>query len=146
MIGWEGACEVHELFKLEDIENARKQFSDLVVLAHPECPPEICEASDYSGSTSAMVNYVKNSSAKQVLLLTECAMGDNVAAENPDKEIVRVCSIRCPHMNEITLEDTRQALLQMRYVVEVPEDIRVRALRAVERMLEIGPSGEFKRS
>ncbi len=146
IIGWNGACEVHEKFTLEDIENARKQFPDVVILAHPECPPEICEASDYSGSTSGMVKHVKQSGAKRFLLLTECAMGDNVAAENPDKEMVRICSIRCPHMNEITLEETRDALLKTQYVIEVPEDIRVRALKAVERMLEIGPSGEFKRT
>ena len=145
MIGWEGACEVHEQFTVEDIANARKQFPDVFVLAHPECPPEVCEASDFSGSTSAMVTAAQASSSTHLLLLTECAMGDNIAAQNPDKDILRMCSIRCPHMNEITLEDTRESLKHNRYVIDVPEDIRVRALAAVERMLEIGPSGEFKR-
>ena len=145
MIGWEGACEVHEQFTVEDIANARKQFPDVFVLAHPECPPEVCEASDFSGSTSAMVTAAQASSSTHLLLLTECAMGDNIAAQNPDKNILRMCSIRCPHMNEITLEDTRESLKHNRYVIDVPEDIRVRALAAVERMLEIGPSGEFKR-
>jgi quinolinate synthase len=141
LIGWEGRCEVHEKFTVEDIENARKQFPDVVVLAHPECPPEVVEASDFSGSTTAMVRYVHDAKAKRYLVLTECSMGDNIAAENPDKEMLRICSIRCPHMNEITLEDTRDALLQERYQIEVPEDIRVRAYRAVKRMIDIGASG-----
>jgi quinolinate synthase len=105
----------------------------------------VCEASDFSGSTSAMVTAAQESGSTHLLLLTECAMGDNIAAQNPDKDILRMCSIRCPHMNEITLEDTRESLKHNRYVIDVPEDIRVRALAAVERMLEIGPSGEFKR-
>jgi quinolinate synthase len=142
LIGWHGRCEVHEQFTVEDIENARKQFPDVLVLAHPECPPDVVEASDYSGSTTAMIRYVEQSGAKRYLLLTECSMGDNIAAENPDKEMVRICSIRCPHMNEITLEETRDALLHTQYVIEVPEEIRVKAYRAVKRMIDIGPGGK----
>ena len=84
------------------------------------------------------MDYVKNSDAKQFLVLTECSMADNIAADNRDKEMVRMCSVRCPHMNEITLEDTVASLENMQYKIEVPEEIRVRALRSVERMLEIG--------
>ncbi len=138
MIGWHGKCEVHERFVVADIENARRQFPDVVVLAHPECSPEVVAAADFAGSTMAMVRHVKESKAKRYLLLTECSMGDNIAAENPDKEMVRICSIRCPHMNEITLEDTLNALKLNRYAIEVPEDIRIRALRSVERMIAIG--------
>ena len=69
-------------------------------------------------------------------------MGDNIMAANPDKEMLRLCSVRCPHMNQITLEDTREALLETQYVVEVPEDIRERAARAVERMIQIGGVGK----
>lgn len=138
LIGWTGRCEVHERFTVEDIDNARRQFPDVVVLAHPECSPEVCAAADFSGSTNAMIQHVAQSGAKHYLVLTECAMGDNIAAAHPDKEMLRMCSIRCPHMNEITLEDTRDALKLNRYVIEVPEVIRVRALRAVQRMLEIG--------
>lgn len=138
MIGWKGRCEVHERFIVDDVKNARKQFPDVLVLAHPECSPAVVKASDFSGSTTAMVKYVRQSQARRFLLLTECSMGENIAAENPDKEMIRICSIRCPHMNEITLEDTLESLRQTRYVVEVPEDIRVRALKAVERMIAIG--------
>ncbi len=138
MVGWHARCEVHERFIVDDVKNARRQFPDVLVLSHPECRPEVVAASDFSGSTMAMVNYVKQSKAKRYLLLTECSMGDNIAAENPDKEMVRICSIRCPHMNEITLQDTLNSLKLNRYLIEVPEDIRVRALRSVERMIAIG--------
>lgn len=138
MIGWHGRCEVHEQFTVKDIEDIRAQYPDVVILAHPECSPEVVAASDYSASTTAMIRYVEQTRAPNYLLLTECAMGDNIAAANPDKEMLRLCRVRCPHMNEITLEDTLAALQNNQYVIEVPEDIRVRAARAVERMIAIG--------
>jgi quinolinate synthase len=138
LIGWHGKCEVHEKFSVEDIQRVREQFPDVVVLAHPECSPEVVAASDFSGSTSAMIKYVEKSQAPRYLLLTECSMGDNIAAENPEKDMLRLCSVRCPHMNQITLEDTLASLRYNRYVIDVPEHIRVRAKRAVDRMLEIG--------
>ena len=138
MIGWQGRCEVHEKFNVEDIAAVRRQFPDVVVLAHPECSPEVVAASDFSGSTAAMIAYVEDTKAPRYLLLTECSMGDNIAAANPRKEMLRLCSVRCPHMNEITLEQTLASLEQTRYVVDVPEEIRVRAFRAVQRMIEIG--------
>lgn len=137
LITWHGKCEVHEKFTVEDIENVRRQFPDVVVLAHPECSPEVVKEADYSGSTSQMIRYVKTSPKKRFLLLTECSMADNIMAENPEKEMVRLCSVRCPHMNQITLEDTLEALEKEQYEIEVPEDIRKRALRSVERMLEL---------
>jgi quinolinate synthase len=138
LIGWHGRCEVHDKFTVQDIENVRQQFSDVVILAHPECSPEVVQASDYSGSTAEMIRFVETTSAPRYLLLTECSMGDNIAAVNPDKEMLRLCSVRCPHMNQITLEDTRDALKYDRYVIEVPEDIRLKAVQSVERMLAIG--------
>ena len=138
MIGWRGRCEVHEKFTVRDIAAVRQQFPDAVVLAHPECSPEVVEAADFSGSTTAMIRYVTQTPAPRYLLLTECAMGDNIAAANPDKEMLRLCSVRCPHMNQITLEDTLKSLQVNQYVIDVPEDIRGRAARAVERMIAIG--------
>src|SRR5262245_20232426 len=138
MIGWPGRCEVHEKFTIEDIQNVRKQFPDVVILAHPECSPAVVEASDFSGSTTAMIRYVEKTRAPRYLLLTECSMGDNVAASNPDKQMLRLCSIRCPHMNEITLEDTLLALQKEQYEIQIDEEIRRKAYRAVERMLAIG--------
>jgi len=138
MIGWHGRCEVHEKFTVDDIRRVREQFPDVVILAHPECSPEVTQAADFAGSTGAMIRYVEQTNAPHYLLLTECAMGDNIAAANPDKKILRLCNVRCPHMNEITLQDTLKSLQLNRYVIEVPEEIRVRAARAVERMIAIG--------
>ncbi len=138
IIGWRGRCEVHEKFTVDDIQTVRAQFPDVAVLSHPECSPEVTAASDFSGSTNAMIKYVKESTAPQYLVLTECSMGDNIAAENPEKDMLRLCMIRCPHMNTITMEDTLNALKLNRYVIDVPEDIRVRAARSVQRMIEIG--------
>jgi quinolinate synthase len=138
MIGWHGRCEVHEKFTVQDIKNVRRQFPEVAILAHPECPPEVVEASDYSASTSAMIKFVQETNKPHYLLLTECAMGDNIAAANPDKEMLRLCSVRCPHMNMITLEDTLEALQKEQYQINVPEDIRIRAAQAVERMIQIG--------
>lgn len=138
VVGWHGKCEVHEKFSVEDIRAVRRQFPDVAILAHPECSPEVTAACDFTGSTFAMIEYVRASSAPRFLMLTECAMSDNIAAANPAKEMLRLCSYRCRHMNSITLEKTLDALRNRQYVVEVPEETRVRAARAVERMLAIG--------
>ncbi len=138
LIGWRGRCEVHEKFTVTDIQAVRAQFPDVVILSHPECSPEVVAASDFSGSTNAMIRYVQQTKAPHFLLLTECAMGDNIAAANPEKDMLRLCMVRCPHMNTITLEDTLNALKLNRYVIEIPEEIRLKAYRAVERMIQIG--------
>ncbi len=137
VIGWRGRCEVHDQFTVEDVERVRAQFPDVYVLAHPECPPDVVAASDFSGSTSAMIRKVKASEKPRFLLLTECSMADNIVADAPDKEMVRLCSVRCPHMNEITLHEVHESLLHDRYVIDVPEPIASRARRAIERMLEM---------
>jgi len=138
LIGWEGRCVVHEMFQVDDIKQAREEHPDTVVLAHPECSPEVVAEADHSGSTSSMIEYVENTNAESYLLLTECSMGDNIMGANPDKNLLRMCWQRCPHMNEITLRDTRRNLAQNQYQIEVEEETRIRALEAVERMLEIG--------
>lgn len=136
-IGWHGKCEVHDLFRVEDIETVRAQYPDVVVLAHPECPPDVVAAADFSGSTAAMIKYVKDVPASRYLLLTECSMADNIIAENKGKELLRLCSHRCPHMAQITLEDTRDALLYDRYEVTLDEELRIKAKRSIDRMLEL---------
>ena len=138
MVGWRGRCEVHEKYTVQDITDIRKDYPDVVILAHPECSPEVTAASDFSGSTSAMIRYIEQSHAPRYLLLTECSMGDNIAAAHPEKEMLRLCSVRCPHMNQITLQDTLASLQLNQYVIEIPEETRLRALRSVERMLAIG--------
>jgi quinolinate synthase len=142
MIGWHGRCEVHEQFTVNDITTVRAQFPDVMILTHPECSPEVVAASDYSGSTTAMIKYVEQTNAPRYLLLTECSMGDNIMAAHPEKEMLRLCMVRCPHMNTITMEDTLAALQKTQYVVDVPEEIRVRAYKAVDRMIQIGGIGK----
>lgn len=137
MVVWDGRCEVHEQFSVDDIRMARAQFPGTVVVAHPECSPEVVAESDFSGSTTAILDYVKQSNAEKFLILTECSMADNISAENPDKEMLGLCSIRCPHMNEITLEDTLACLQNDEYQIELEEDLRVRAKRSLDRMLEM---------
>jgi quinolinate synthase len=140
IVGWPGRCEVHELFTRDDVESVRRQFPDVAVLAHPECSPEVTAAADFTGSTSAMTRFVRETEAARYLLLTECSMGDNIAAASPDKELLRLCSHRCPHMAEITLRDTLDALRLDRWEVRVPEPVRSRAARALARMLAVGQS------
>lgn len=136
LVAWHGKCEVHELFSVDDIEAVKRQLPTTQVLAHPECSPEVVAAADFSGSTSQMADYVR-ANDQPFLLLTECSMADNVIAENPHRQenILRLCSVRCPHMNQITLEQTRDALLYERYQVAIDEPLRQRAARSIERML-----------
>lgn len=138
MIGWHGKCEVHDQFTVEDIENVRASHPDVFVLAHPECKPEVVDASDFSGSTTEIIKYIKNNNLQKYLLLTECAMGDNIQAENPNREMLRLCAVRCPYMNQIQLKDTYNALKLNQYEITIPEEIRLRAYKSVERMLRIG--------
>ncbi len=138
LVAWHGRCEVHERYSVETIRTARRKFPDVVVLAHPECSPEVVSASDFAGSTSAMIRYVEEHPAQRYLLLTERAMSDNLAALHRGAEFLHLGTRRCPHMHQITLENTLEALRHLRYEVRVPEDIRRRALKAVERMLAVG--------
>ncbi len=136
IIAWRGSCEVHEKFSVQDISAARGQFPDVAVLAHPECKREVVQAADFAGSTTAMIKYIKGSSAARYLLLTECSMGDNIAAETPEKEMLRLCSLRCPHMHQITLQGVLHALTANERVITLPDTVIREARRAVERMLE----------
>lgn len=137
IIGWRARCEVHEKFNVQDIINIRKDFPGTMVLSHPECSPEVIKASDFSASTSQMSKFVREKEAPHFLILTECSMADNIIAENPERDILRLCSVRCPHMNEITLEDTLHALRNNEQIIDVPEPIRTQARRSLERMLEL---------
>lgn len=138
IIGWAGRCEVHERFDVSDIRAARAQYHDVTVLAHPECSPEVIEASDFSGSTTQMLKKVDETPRGRLMLLTECSMGDNIASRSPDREILRTCSIRCPHMNEITLNDTLAALENQQYDIDIDAEIADRARLALDRMIATG--------
>ena len=142
VIAWRGRCIVHEKFTVEDLRAWRAQFPGVEVLAHPECSPEVVAEADFTGSTKAMIDHLDRPKSNRVVLVTECSMADNVQSAHPGLEFVKTCTL-CPHMKRITLEKILESLREMRHEVEVPEPIRVRALRALERMLAVGrPSGD----
>jgi len=136
IITWQGHCEVHERFSAADIARVRRAHAGIEVIAHPECPPDVLAAADFVGSTAQMTDWVKDRRPPRVLLLTECSMSDNVAAEVPDVELVRACNL-CPHMKRIDLGNIRRALETMTHRVEVDADVAARARLAVERMLAV---------
>jgi quinolinate synthase len=137
ILAWKGRCEVHERFTADDIKSLRESHPGIIVLAHPECPPEVVAACDFTGSTAAMADYVGRERPARVVLLTECSMSDNVAIQYPDLDFVRPCNL-CPHMKRITLPKIRHALETMTHEVVVDPATAERARRAVERMLDLG--------
>lgn len=113
-----------------------KRTPDVVVIAHPECPPEVVAEADFTGSTAGMVRYVAEERPARVVMVTECSMSDNVAAQHPDVEFVRPCNM-CPHMKRITLPKILKALETLAPEVTIPADVAVRARASVERMLAV---------
>jgi quinolinate synthase len=136
IIAWKGHCEVHERFTAEEVRELRENHPGIVVLAHPECPPDVVAEADFSGSTAALSQFVETRKPPRVVLLTECSMSDNVAVGHPDVEFIRPCNL-CPHMKRITLGNIREALEQNRHVVTIDPVLAVAARRAVEKMLMI---------
>jgi quinolinate synthase len=136
VIAWAGHCEVHERFTAEDIRQVRADYPGVVVLAHPECPPEVIAEADYAGSTADMAAYVGREKPRRVVLVTECSMSDNIAAQHPGIEYLRPCNL-CPHMKRITLPKIRTALETMQHEVTIDPAVAARARRAVERMLAV---------
>ncbi|RDD60816.1 quinolinate synthase NadA [Ferruginivarius sediminum] len=136
IVSWAGHCEVHERFAGRDIHELRDSYPGLVVLAHPECPPDVLAEADFTGSTAAMAGYVDREKPRRVVMVTECSMSDNVAAAHPDVEFVRPCNL-CPHMKRITLPKIRRLLERMEPRVEIDAGVAERARGAVERMLAV---------
>lgn len=144
VIAWAGACEVHERFTAGDIEEIRAAHPGAIILAHPECPPDVVHASDFTGSTGAMIDYVADNKPKKVVLVTECSMSDNVSVAHPDVEFIKPCNL-CPHMKQITLANIYDALVEMKHEVIVPPEMAAKARKAVEAMLALppAPAGHF---
>ncbi|MDP1964986.1 MAG: quinolinate synthase, partial [Reyranella sp.] len=136
VITWVGHCEVHERFSAADVAQLRAGHPGIVVLAHPECPPEVVAEADFAGSTAAMADYVERERPGRVVLMTECSMSDNIAALHPEIEFVRPCNL-CPHMKRITLPKIRRALETMSHEVTIDPAVAEPARRAVERMLAV---------
>jgi quinolinate synthase len=137
IITWKGRCEVHERFTVQDIDEFREIYPGVVVLAHPECAPEVVARADFAGSTAGMIDYVSKARPARALLLTECSMADNVAVDNPDVDLVRPCRL-CPHMNRITLARIRRALETLTHEVVIDPAMAERARVPIERMLALG--------
>ena len=138
IIAWKGRCEVHERFTAADILELKAAYPQAEILAHPECPAEVLEVSDFAGSTAAMNDYVLTRKPRQVVLITECSMADNVACDALETEFVRPCNL-CPHMKRISLQNIYEALLYDRHEVTVDPAIAGRAREAVQRMIDLPP-------
>ena len=141
IISWQGRCEVHERFTAQELEEYRQNYDQLTIIAHPECPPDVLGVADFVGSTAQMQNYVQTERPARVLMVTECSMSDNVAADIDDVEFIRPCNL-CPHMKRITLKNIYQSLKTLEPRVEIDPLVAERARVAVERMLAPGVSGK----
>ncbi len=137
IISWKGTCEVHEKFNDVEINEIRKNNPGIKVIAHPECPPEVINASDFTGSTSGMIKYVKDNQPKKVMMVTECSMSDNVQVDNPNVEFIRPCNL-CPHMKRITLPKILDCLENETNEIKMDTETIEKARKSVERMTEIG--------
>ena len=137
IISWKGTCEVHEQFNDEEINEIRKNNPGIKIIAHPECPPDVIKASDFAGSTSGMIKYVKDNQPEKVMMVTECSMSDNVQIDNPNVKFVRPCNL-CPHMKKITLPKVLSCLENETNELIMDKDTIEKARKSVERMAEIG--------
>jgi len=136
IIGWKGACEVHERFTGEELRDLRETDPSVRIIAHPECPQEVLAEADFTGSTAQMINWVRTERPQRLVMVTECAMADNVHAEVPEVEMLRPCNL-CPHMKQITLSRILDSLLTLREEVTIAPAIAAPARRAVERMIHL---------
>ena len=137
IISWKGTCEVHEQFNDEEINEIRKNNPGIKIIAHPECPPDVIKASDFTGSTSGMIKYVKDKQPEKVMMVTECSMSDNVQIDNPNVKFVRPCNL-CPHMKKITLPKILNCLENETNEIKMEDSIIQKARSSVERMVKIG--------
>jgi len=137
IISWKGTCEVHEQFNDEEINEIRKNNPGIKIIAHPECPPDVIKASDFTGSTSGMIKYVKDKQPEKVMMVTECSMSDNVQVDNPNVKFIRPCNL-CPHMKKITLPKILDCLENETNEIIMDKIIIEKARNSVERMVKIG--------
>ena len=142
ILTWKGHCEVHERFTAEELMAYKEADPTIEIIGHPECHPDVIAVCDYSGSTSGMINYVKDTRPSRVLLVTECSMASNIESEVPDVDFVKPCNL-CPHMKRITLPKILDCLVNMQFEVTVPEDMAERARLAVQRMIDLTVRGRI---
>lgn len=136
ILTWKGHCEVHERFTADELVAYKETDPEIQIVSHPECHPDVLQVSDYHGSTAGMINYVKDTRPKKVLLVTECSMASNIESETEGVEFIKPCNL-CPHMKRITLPKILDALVYMREEVTIDPAIADRARLAVERMVNL---------
>ena len=144
MLLWEGACHVHEQFSLEKILELKKEYPNALLLAHPECKKYILEIADHVGSTSSIIKFARESDNKQFIVATESGILHQMQKENPEKEFIpappedSTCACNdCFYMKMNTLEKLYLCLKNERPEIFVDEDVRIKAVKPIERMLEI---------
>jgi quinolinate synthase len=137
IIAWDGNCYVHQQITPEQIAAVRKALPQVKILAHPECRADVLALADAVLSTSGMVRYATESPDREFLIVTECGLSDRLLLEVPEKRFYKSCKL-CAYMKMITLEGTRDALRDLAPEITLPEEVRVRAARALEAMLALG--------
>ncbi len=137
IISWDGNCYVHHQITPAEVERAKAGIPGLVVIAHPECRKDVIAMADAVLSTSAMMRYARESSADKFLIVTECGLSDRLLMEVPEKRFYKACQL-CRYMKMITLPGVRDSLVNLRYEISMPDEVREGAKRALERMLELG--------
>jgi len=137
IISWKGTCIVHERFTAKEINDIKKQNPEILILSHPECPPDVISASDFTGSTTGMINYVSKNQPKKVMMVTECSMSDNVEVENPNVQFIKPCNL-CPYMKTITLPKILECLENENNEILIPNNVIEKARIAVEKMTAVG--------
>ncbi len=136
IVWWDGFCPIHHRYRAEDVLKVKRLYPEAVFVAHPECRPEVLELADHITSTSGMYRFARETGAKEVIIGTEKGVLYRMRGESPDKTFIPLSEeMICPNMKLTTLEDVRDALATMAPVVKVPEDIRIRAVMALDRML-----------
>ena len=136
IIPWEGFCYVHQQITPQEVNRIREADPEIEILVHPECRSDVAKLADAVLSTSGMVKYAKERPALRFLVVTECGLSDRLAMEVPDKTFVKGCKL-CTFMKVTSLEDVRDSLEYMRYEIDVPEDVREPAERALQRMFSV---------
>src|SRR5579885_947362 len=136
IISWDGNCYVHHQITPAEVNRVKSSIPGIKVIAHPECRKDVLTLADAVLSTSAMVRYARESEADKFLIVTECGLSDRLLMEVPEKHFYKTCKL-CRFMKMITLSGTLDSLRNLRYEIELPEDVRDGARRALDRMLEL---------
>lgn len=138
VIAWDGFCHVHERVSAVDVDRARQRYPDALLIAHPECRMEVLEKADHVTSTSGMLRFAKSSDAREFIIGTETGLLYKLGKDNPEKKFHPLRKdMVCPNMKRTSLHSVLNALETMTYKIKVPEEVRIPAKKALDRMLEV---------